>query len=639
MPYAVKRPLVLRAGVPVAIWFAVLSVLSVVAGYYREFTGFTNWDDEGTMMMLVRQYLRGGRLYQEISTGYGPIYFFYNWLVRSISGTCVTHDNVRGTSIAVLFACALICAWMVFRFTKSVALASLVHVLAFQTLWFFQQEPGHPQELCILLLLCLVGSGALIAELHRRSIVMALVGAIPAALLLIKVNIGIFAILAVALTISQLVPPITLLRIFKLAARVAALVLPLVLIKVHFDDPAARAYCLVVTASVAALFAGPLRSLETFSLSIRDCWIVAASFTATLAAVLLVQTVEGVSLYAVLSSLVLTQLKLNVNQRFWYVPVALSEIWFYWALTAFVTAVLFSSKRLASQKSRADIFALLKLCIGAITLAIAFWEPRRLLGFTTPFCWLLVSRPTEDPERPVTFPRLLLSTVAILQTLYAYPIAGSQTYFLRVLLILVGAVLLGDSLHAKAVRDWISRARPLARIVAFGVLACVASYYLLVVCRARQVYESFPSLSLPGAQRIHVEAKQAKEYQWLVRNLNRYCDTFVGFPGIPSLYLWTGKEPPGPLHESPGPLMIDNWLYGLSAEHQELIVKDFARFPNACVVHNQQLEEFWNKGNLDLAGLPLVNYIQSHFKTIAKMGGYEFMVRIERQHAVLADDM
>jgi hypothetical protein len=626
-----KRILDLPSNIWVAAWFVFLSIPAAAVGYYRTFTGFAGWDDEGTMMMMVKQYLGGGKLYGEIVSGYGPVYFFYNRVVRSISGTPLNHDNVRMTSVALLLLCALACAWIVLRFTRSVVLASLVHILTFQTLWFFQQEPGHPQELCILLLVCLVGSGILISPKYRP-IVMALMGALPAALLLVKVNIGIFAILAVTLAILYQVPPSPYARYAKLLVWATALALPAVLMKVHFDDQAARVYCFVVTASLGALWAGPLRTPKTVSLSARDCYIAAGSFTMTVAAVLLVLIVQGVSVYASWSSLVLLQLKINVYQRFWYVPVALGRIWLPWAFLGFVAAVVFSTEKLAGLKNRGELLALLKLFVGAVTLIVAFWEPRLVLGFVTPFCWLLLCRPTEDPEIPVSFPRILLCSIAILQTLYAYPLAGSQASFLRVVLIMVGAVLLGDFLNARQLQSWFAHAgRPLVRIAAVGILVFAALFYPVVAYGARAVYYSYPSLSLSGAQRIHVEANQAKQYQWLVRNLSRNCDSFVGLPGMPSLYFWTGSEPPGPAHESPGPLTMDNWLYGLSAEQQQVIVRDFARFPDACVVSNPYWVKFWNKGNVDLSSLPLVDYIYGHFKTVGQMDGYEFMVRKERK--------
>jgi hypothetical protein len=107
-------------------------------------------------------------------------------------------------------------------------------------------------------------------------------------------------------------------------------------------------------------------------------------------------------------------------------------------------------------------------------------------------------------------------------------------------------------------------------------------------------------------------------------------------PGLPSLYLWTGQEPPGPLHESPGQLTSDNWLYALLPDQQEMILRDFARFPNACVVYNQALVNFWNKGNKDLSELPLVSYIQSNFITVGQMHGYELRVRKERAGGISA---
>jgi hypothetical protein len=101
------------------LWFGFLTLLGGVWAYYRVFTGFSFWDDEGSMMASVRQYLDGLKLYDQFWSGYGPVYYFYNWLLRSGTATPVTHDVVRISSLLPWLATALVCAWFILRLTNS----------------------------------------------------------------------------------------------------------------------------------------------------------------------------------------------------------------------------------------------------------------------------------------------------------------------------------------------------------------------------------------------------------------------------------------------------------------------------------------------------------------------------------------
>jgi len=145
------------------------------------------------------------------------------------------------------------------------------------------------------------------------------------------------------------------------------------------------------------------------------------------------------------------------------------------------------------------------------------------------------------------------------------------------------------------------------------------------------LYASLTPLSMPGAERVHLEKGEAQDYRWLVDNLRQHCDTFIGLPGIPSLYFWTGKPLPGLVHRSPGTLNYDNWMYTLSSDQQRAIVDDLAQHPNACAVYHPSGVDFWNRGKLDVRGWPLANYILTEFKTIGRTGDYQFMIRNQRQ--------
>ena len=96
------------------LWFLFLSALASIAAYYRILTGFSSYDDEGALMVTVKQYLGGMKLYNQISIAYGPVYYFYNWLLRTLTATAVTHDVVRMSSLLPWLLTAFVCAWIVF---------------------------------------------------------------------------------------------------------------------------------------------------------------------------------------------------------------------------------------------------------------------------------------------------------------------------------------------------------------------------------------------------------------------------------------------------------------------------------------------------------------------------------------------
>jgi len=608
------------------LWALVLTAIASVPAYYRMFIEFSAWDDEGALMVTVKQFLGGMKLYNEIPIPYGPVYYFYNWALRAVTATPVTHDVVRMSSLIPLLLTALVSAWIIFRFTDSIALATAGHFLIFRTLHdFFHKEPGHPQELCVFLLVCLVASGV-VASIPRLGLLgMILLGALPAALLLIKVNIGTFAVLAVSLTVLTHVPKNWFSRFGFYLIGIACVFMPPILMKAQLGDPATRQFCVLVTLSLLAVLLLLLRVPRTSSCSWRDAIIAGTAFFCTLVAVMLALKVQGVSLVRTVHALLLDSIGSYVVHGSFYVPLPLDGRWS-WVLIGPVLCAVFAGRSAKNDRTEAGIHYL-KLLLFILTFAAsrAIWPGilPPLFEFVVPFCWLILYPPANDQPRVNDFARTLLCVLNILQALYAYPVAGSQLEFIEVLPFLVVFVCLYD-FGVWLQKRTLSMPKFLVRVGALTVLVFVAGRYMTMAAQERRRYESLPSLQLPGSTRIHLPEDQAQDYRWLVQQLSAHCDVFIGLPELPSLHLWTGSKPLDGMD-------MDDWMLVTSNEQQRVAAAVLSQHPNACMVYNPNLVVFWNRPpRTDLFSRPLVRYLHQNFKVVGTTGQFSLLVRNQR---------
>ena len=619
------------------LWFVFLTALASIPAYYRMFTGFAFWDDEGAMMVTVKQYLGGMKLYDQISIPYGPVYYFYNWALRTFSGTPVTHDVVRMSSLLPWLLTALVSAWIVFRLTDSLALASVTHLLVFLTLFsFFQNEPGHPQELCIFLLVCLVAAGVLAKIRRWHWLGLILLGTLPAALALVKVNIGTFVFLATALAILAHSPKTKLSRLGFNVIGAACVFLPVILMKAHLGDPIARFFAVLVTVSMVAVLLVLSRVPRASCFPFRDCLITIVAFAATLIALIFVVKVQGIGLSCMLHALLLDSLGPYVAHGSWYVPLPIpfGRRWYFWTIGGIVMAGYFSWR--ASDKERRENYLLiLKLVLVVLTIVVFVFKVSPL-GLVPPFfvllpplCWLVLYGPSGKDSGTHAFPRTLLCTVTVLQTLYAYPIAGSQFPFVQILPAIVPMICLGDVVAWQQ-----KRLRRLSPVILGAVtptlLLCVAASYIVIARGERKEYNSLPSLQLPGSGKIHLPWAQARDYLWLVGQLNDHCDVFVGLPEVPSLHIWTGKD-------SLDGMQMDDWMIAISNEQQMAVSRVLSEHSNACAIYNPDLVAFWDRPHHDLGSLLLVRYLHENFKVAGTTGQFILLVRKERNPTLVPD--
>ena len=610
-----------------AFWILFLGTITSVTTYLALFTGFSAYDDEGTFMMTVKQYLGGRILYVDVFSFYGPVYYLYNWLLHALTGAPVTHDVVRMTSLVLCLAGALICAWIVLRLTGSLVMAALAHLFTSAAITAFSRsEPGHPQEL-VLLLLLLFASCPLWADfsLHRNLLMMS-VGALAAALLLIKINVGALAMASLALTIAARLPRSPLSQMVRVAAYAGCILLPAVLMQSHFDYGWARLYCFLEMTSIAAAGACVMRlHIKSPQTGVRDGWLVGVGFSLTFAGTLAMVWAQGVSPATLWDSLVLVAGRIFLQSRVWFLqprfPVAGAE----WALAWLLAALYVTSRQpVPGTESWRRLFLFKTAFSFGAMILIPLWMRDYLLSYVSPFAWLVLFNPSDQKREAQAFPRAFLCVLTVLQTIYAFPVAGSQNNLIQVLLFTLVAVCAGDSLvwlGTTSIRSrWpMGEWRRRSQLSLVGV----AALYLVLCYTRYKSYIQSPALDLPGAQRVHVTADQRRDLQWLARNIRQTCDAFEALPGMPSLNFWSGVYPLTGQN-------MDNWMATFTDSQQKAVIAALAPHARACIVYNPTHVKFWGTKAEILESLPLAKYIRENFRTFANSGDYELMIRNER---------
>jgi len=226
--------------------------------------------------------------------------------------------------------------------------------------------------------------------------------------------------------------------------------------------------------------------------------------------------------------------------------------------------------------------------------------------------------PPEHAHLRDTHARILIAALAPLQTLCAYPIAGSQAPFMRVLLIVVAAVLLSDGLRSlRAARRFAAVASRFARPAAAVALSALALAYPAFAWRARQVTGRSPLWLCP----------EPDEFTWrrtkpgTIGGWSPACAEIAISSSVCPVYPASTFGPVNRARSgahSTGPLNWDDWMLAYSAAEQQAIVDDLERYPGACAVYHPSGVAFWNRGRADVQRWPLAKYILTRFKTVGR---------------------
>src|SRR5688572_28397141 len=187
-----------------AVLFAAATALTLHAGYFRMFSFFASWDDEGYMLVSLRSFRAVGALYTEVYSQYGPLYFVVMDLLFDALRLPVTHDTGRLVTLGLWTAASLLGGLVTWRLTRSAGLGLCVQLLLFRNLQVLHFEPMHPGGLLCYLLTAV----AALPLLHPRRprLAAALLGVGVAGIALVKINVGAFALLSAAVSFVTALP-------------------------------------------------------------------------------------------------------------------------------------------------------------------------------------------------------------------------------------------------------------------------------------------------------------------------------------------------------------------------------------------------------------------------------------------------
>jgi hypothetical protein len=591
-----------------------VALLAIPLGYHAFFAAFQEYDDEGYLLISLRDYARGGPLYDEVYSQYGPAYFQLLTSIFRAGRLAFVHTHGRAMALALVIATAIVCAVASWRLARSLLIALVSELLIVQALLPSRDEPLHPGALLALLLGGLVLAGTALDGRGWRAAAVA--GALLATMLLVKVNVGIFAVAGVAAALAAGSPLRPRGAALRVAVAVGIVVLPVALLGPRLGESTVRAYLAVALAAGLGVAAVAFTAPPTQVPIAGRARIVVLSGAVVVAACLGWELVRGTTLAGLLDGIVLGPLR---HPGEFFVEPELGPEAFVTAAVGLGSALLFAWARRRGWTERptgSTVVGLAQLSIGfALCVGVGNRIPVDPLALA-PFLWIgLASRSAA----PGSLGSPMLAMVAALQTLHAYPVAGTQVAWATLLAIPVGGVALAEgwrrtreALSATTMLGAASR-RLLGAALGVGLAAVTASGAYATHRRLEEAYRQGVPLGLPGAERIRVPAQQAALYRFLVRTLASRCRTFVTQPGLYSLHLFTGMEPPTRLNTTV-------WMILLSDAQQQRIVDRLAALPPPVCALRRQRRVFRT---------PLARYIEERFVTVFELEYFEFRVRRE----------
>jgi len=531
---------------------------------YMLATLFNTYDDEGYLLLSLVHYVRGGSLYRDTYSQYGPFYFCLQATLFSILRLQINHDTGRFVTLLYWITSALLAGRFVCRISHSIVLGAAAIICSTFLAAVLANEPGHPQQVVLLLLAaasCLSLPGGF--GLSSRGLLA--LGAIGAALLLTKINVGVFYIAALGQTLLCLLPSgwfrTAGLRL-SLAYAVAA---PLLLM--HADLKGwARGYCLLAICCTTGTFVCGSLLKSGCRLAVPSLWYTfigvffGAAFTVTKT------SLDGVSIRALIEGVILDPLK---HPRVFSLPLIVGTRRLLIALfiAGSIGAACLFRGRLGAYARWLDT---VRFTFGIAAIVLLLYSPVYVV-WLMPFLPLsLIPIADESWELSERFPRLFIANLAATQFLQAYPVAGSQISIGAVPMLLWAFVCIADGLGGvHGLLDEASRVlvNALPKYALSGTFLIITVLFMMFLSGFRLLGYAYPSSGLRGSNSLHLPPEQASRYRFLASATNANCGVLFSLPGMGSFNFWSDVPAPNGWN-------LTAWVRAFDTANQDEIPRD-----------------------------------------------------------------
>ena len=587
-----------------------LAVIALSFGYYTVFARMLSLD-EGYLMITVRSFLEGHALYDPVFTQYGPAYYLYQWFARGLLHIPITHDATRWLCAFHWLAAAAVLGVAGWRLTNSKFCGLLAFAQSVVHLSELANEPGHPQELVVLLM----ALGVLVATRARAGgRPVQWLALLAAGLVFTKINVGVFFGLAVALTLFW-ESSARWASAIKIPATLFCLGLPFLLMRRHLELDWCRSYGAVVAVALGGTCLAAWRRSGTAKLTLREFFLAAAFFVVPAVVFVGFAVVTGSPARALLDGLIRIPLQMPALVL---MPLSISNLAVLNALVALATA-LFVFWRPVSP----HVITVLKLIYGVVSAFVLIGQPTPQLAVLLPWVWLAVLPPRRENDGAVQppFARFFLCFAAGAEALQAYPVAGTQIANGTILLVVTGAVCLHDALRGlvipESVKISFAKLRPATTtcLQTLGVLVLIY-FFANVWCDlpgARRNYAASTPLHLPGSTLVRMQPQATALFEDLSAYLRRESDGFISYPCLNSLYFWTEQRPPTLLNGT-------GWLQFDHAQQKQILDALLAKNRPRLVLPTTLVQGWSQQAPLQLQ--PLIECVTQQCEPVARLGPY-----------------